>query len=95
MGCRPCLVLFICGQKSNLAGMDKKREMLLSELESLLDGGELCPEGPLSLSDVCRRRLGVCPPDLDEILLEELGLEGEEIFAAYGCKVIDNRNKFY
>lgn len=95
MGRRPCLVLFICGQKSNLAGMDKKREMLLTELESLLDGGELCPEGPLCLSDVCRRRLGVYPPDLDEILLEEFGLEGEEIFAAYGRKVIDNGNKFY
>ena len=95
MGRRPCLVLFICGQKSNLAGMDKKREMLLSELESLLDGGELCPEGPLSLSDVCRRRLGVYPPTIDEILIEEHVLEEEQIFAAYAREVIDNRNKFY
>ena len=61
MGRRPCRVLFICGQKSNLAGMDKKREMLLSELESLLDGGELCPEGPLSLSDGRRNFCRIWP----------------------------------
>lgn len=75
--------------------MRNEREKLLAALEQLIGGGELNAGDRRSLSDVCRRRLGVCPSDLDEILLEELGLDGEEFFASYGRSVIDIGNKFY
>lgn len=87
--------MFIYGQKSNLADMEREREMLLLRLGRMLDDGELVPEGITSLSDVCPGGLGVSPRDLDEVLLEELGVTGEEFFALYGRKVIDNGNKFY
>ncbi len=75
--------------------MKDEREKILAALEHLIGSGELNPRGRMSLSDVCRYRLGVCPSDLDEILLEELGLDGEEFFASYGREVIDIGNKIY
>mgnify|MGYP004501229823 FL=1 len=88
-------MLLICGQTSKLADMKKEKEMLLLRLERMLSDGELVPEGLTSLSDVCLDRLGVSPRELDVILLEELGVTGEEFFTEYGRKVIDNGNKFY
>lgn len=75
--------------------MDKNREMLLLRLERLFDAGQADPAGLTSMSDMCRSELGVRPYELDEILLEELGVTGEEFFAVYGRKVVDIGNKFY
>lgn len=75
--------------------MKKEKEMLLLRLERMMNDGELSPEGLACMSDVCHGRLGVSPRELDEILIEELGVTGEEFFASYGRKVIDNGNKFY
>ena len=35
-----------------------------------------------SYPSICRV-LGVCPDDLDELLLSELGVRGEELFGAF------------
>ena len=43
-----------------------------------------------SYEDICRS-LGVCPDDLDEILVQELGFCGEQVFDEYFC----NRYKNY
>lgn len=71
--------------------MNKKREELLTALERLSGGGELDARGLTSMSDVCRSRLGASPADIDEILLEELGLDGEEFYTS----LIDIGNKIY
>lgn len=69
--------------------MDKDREMLLFRLARLMEEGDARPDGLESFADICRRRLGVSPSCMDEILFAELGLTGEEFFASYGGGVID------
>ncbi len=38
--------------------------------------------GGLSFRDICRR-IGIAPADMDEILIEETGLDGESVVAAF------------
>ena len=61
------------------------REKVYERFESLLESGTYG-----SYEAVCRR-LHICPDDMDEKLMEELGYSGEQVFDYY----FGNRCKNY
>ncbi len=62
--------------------MERKEQILDSFRRAL----EQCGSDPLSAQDfagICREKLGVPPGVVDELLLAELGMTGDEIVAEY------------
>ncbi len=59
----------------------KRKEKIFEEFSRTLE--EYGPGTRQDFCDICLGRLGIPPRTLDEILLEELGMDGEEILAEY------------
>ena len=61
------------------------KDKIQERFATLLESGEFD-----SYEAICRR-LSVCPDDMDEMLLDELGYKGEQVFDEY----FGNRCKNY
>ena len=61
------------------------RERVYERFESLLESGTFS-----SYEAICKR-LGICPDDMDELLMQELGCTGVQVFDYY----FGNRCKNY
>ena len=94
-------MLQICGQESIFGKSElvmERKEKIFEQFGRILE--EYSPQYAEieDFGDICRKRLGVPPGVLDEILLEELGMSGDEIIAEYRRKMrctIDIGDKNY
>lgn len=53
-----------------------------SRLMSILEEGGPAGDGPCDYCDLCAR-IGVVPAELDDLLLRELGMRGDELVQTY------------
>ncbi len=76
----------------------ENKETILERFNLALEEFRLNPESALDFADICRERLCIPPGAMDELLLTELGMTGEEIIAEYRRKLrdtIDIGDKIY
>ncbi len=67
----------------------ENKETTLERFNLALEEFRLDPDSALDFTDICRERLGIPPGAMDELLLAELGMTGEEIIAEYRRKLRD------
>ena len=76
----------------------ESKEKIMERFERILESDLSRGGGQEDFCDICRKHLGIPPGAMDEVLLAELGMSGEEIIAEYRRKLrdpIDIGDKFY
>lgn len=74
------------------------KEKIMARFERILESDLRRSGGQEDFCGICRKHLGLPPGAMDELLLAELGMSGEEIIAEYRRKLrdpIDIGDKIY